>query len=321
MPRPGPAADDSPQLSLFDAPPSNEAPSTPLPLAPRSAAPREPLARPVPAPPTASESDAPAAARRNEPSPLHFMHPQAEREIQLGEHRVGYALRRARRGSIGFVVSAAGLQVNAPRWVSLQNIDSAVQAKAGWIVRKLQEQRDRARRIDAARIEWRDGTTLPFLGETVTIVLDPRVAGAVLNADAQALPGVPRLMLHVGLPQTAEPEQIRDSVQSWLQRQALRIFTDRCKHFADTLGVRMTRLSLSSAQTRWGSASADGSIRLNWRLVHFGLQVIDYVVAHELAHLREMNHSAAFWDVVRSVVPDYQVLRNTLKDVPVPVLG
>jgi predicted metal-dependent hydrolase len=321
MPRPGPADDDSPQLSLFDAPPPNEAPSTPLPLAPRSAAPREPLARPVPVPPTASQSDVPSAVRRNEPSPLHFMHPQAEREIQLGEHRVGYALRRARRGSIGFVVSAEGLQVNAPRWVSLQNIDSAVQAKAGWIVRKLQEQRDRARRLDAARVEWRDGTSLPFLGETVIIVLDPRVAGAVLNADAQALPGVPRLVLHVGLPQTAEPEQIRDSVQSWLQRQALRIFTDRCKHFADTLGVRMTRLSLSSAQTRWGSASADGSIRLNWRLVHFGLQVIDYVVAHELAHLREMNHSAAFWDVVRSVVPDYQLLRNTLKDVPVPVLG
>ena len=310
MPRPGPADDASPQLSLFDAPPSSEAPSTALP-----AMPREAPGRPV------AESPVAAPARGHEPSPLQFRHPQADREIQLGEHRVGYALRRVRRSSIGFVVSAEGLQVNAPRWVSLQNIDSAVQAKAGWIVRKLQEQRDRARRVEAARIEWRDGTSLPFLGETVIIVLDPRVAGAVLNADAQSLPGVPRLVLHVGLPQTAEPEQIRDSVQSWLQRQALRIFTDRCKHFADTLGVRMTRLSLSSAQTRWGSASADGSIRLNWRLVHFGLQVIDYVVAHELAHLREMNHSAAFWDVVRSVVPDYQALRNTLKDVPVPVLG
>ena len=157
--------------------------------------------------------------------------------MRLGEHRVGYALRRARRSSIGFVVSAEGLQVNAPRWVSLQNIDSAVQAKSGWILRKLQEQRERARRVEAARIEWRDGTSLPFLGETVIIVLDPRVAGAVLNADAQALPGVPRLVLHVGLPQTAEPEQIRDTVQSWLQRQALRIFTERCKHFAETLGV------------------------------------------------------------------------------------
>jgi predicted metal-dependent hydrolase len=310
MPRPGPADDATSQLSLFDAPPSIDAMPTP----PRASADR-------PAPPTAPEAHPRAGARRSELAPLHFRHPQADREVQLGEHKVAYALRRARRSSIGFVVGPEGLQVNAPRWVSLQNIDSAVQSKSGWILRKLQEQGERARRVEAARIEWRDGTSLPFLGETVIIVLDPRVAGATLNADAQALPGVPRLVLHVGLPQTAEPEQIRDTVQSWLQRQALRIFTERCLHFAQTLGVRMTRLSLSSAQTRWGSASADGSIRLNWRLVHFGLQVIDYVVAHELAHLREMNHSAAFWDVVRSVVPDYEKMRDTLKDVPVPVLG
>jgi len=312
MPRPGPAADLSPQLSLFDAPPS---------AAPAPSSPRPAPGRPVPSAAAEPEAGTVPAARRSELAPLQFRHPQAEREVQLGEHRVAYALRRARRRSIGFVVSAEGLQANAPRWVSLQNIDSAVQSKSGWILRKLQEQRDRARRVEAARIEWRDGTSLPFLGETVIIVLDPRVAGAVLDAGGQSLPGVARLVLRVGLPQAAEPEQIRDIVQSWLQRQALRIFGERCRHFAATLGVRMTRLSLSSAQTRWGSASADGSIRLNWRLVHFGLQVIDYVVAHELAHLREMNHSAAFWDVVRSVVPDYEKMRSTLKDVPVPVLG
>jgi predicted metal-dependent hydrolase len=263
----------------------------------------------------------PVPERRAELAPLHFRHPQADRDVLLGEHRVGYVLRRARRRSIGFVVSAEGLAVNAPRWVSLQNIDAAVRAKGTWILRKLHEQQERARRIDAARIEWHDGTSLPFLGETVIIVLDPRIAGAVLNADGEALPGMPRMTLHVGLPQNAAPEQIRDAVQSWLQRQALRIFTERCQHFAASLGVSMRRLSLSAAQTRWGSASADGSIRLNWRLVHFGMQVIDYVVAHELAHLREMNHSAAFWEVVRSVVPDYRKLRDTLKDVPVPVLG
>jgi len=151
-------------------------------------------------------------------------------------------------------------------------------------------------------------------------VLDPRVAGAVLNDQAQALPGVPRLTLHVGLPQHAEPAQIRDVVQSWLQRQARRVFEERCQHFAQRLGVRMTRLSLSAAQTRWGSASADGSVRLNWRLVHFGRSVIDYVVAHELAHLREMNHSPAFWDVVRSVVPDFEQLRGSLRAEVLPRL-
>ena len=80
----------------------------------------------------------------------------------------------------------------------------------------------------------------------------------------------------------------------------------------------MKRLSLSAAATRWGSAGADGSIRLNWRLVHFALPVIDYVVVHELAHLREMNHSARFWDAVRSVLPDYEAARLALRDPVLP---
>jgi predicted metal-dependent hydrolase len=108
-------------------------------------------------------------------------------------------------------------------------------------------------------------------------------------------------------------------VQSWLQRQARRVFEERCQHYAERLGVRVKRLALSSAATRWGSASADGSIRLNWRLVHFALPVIDYVVAHELAHLREMNHSPAFWSVVRSVIPEYERSRSTLRDELLPV--
>jgi predicted metal-dependent hydrolase len=133
------------------------------------------------------------------------------------------------------------------------------------------------------------------------------------------LPGVARRLLRVGLPQDATAEQIRDVVQSWLQRQARRVFEERCAVFAQRLNVRVRRIALSSAATRWGSANADGSIRLNWRLVHFGLPVIDYVVTHELAHLREMNHSPAFWDVVRSVLPDYEHSRLALRDGQVPV--
>jgi predicted metal-dependent hydrolase len=83
--------------------------------------------------------------------------------------------------------------------------------------------------------------------------------------------------------------------------------------------VAYTRLSLSSAQTRWGSASSNGTIRLNWRLIHFPMSSIDYVVAHELAHLREMNHSPRFWDVVRSVLPDYEQLRGSLRGDGLPV--
>lgn len=256
-------------------------------------------------------------------APLVFRHPQADREIRLNAQRVTYVLKRTRRRSIGFIVGAEGLSVNAPKWVSLRDIESALVEKASWILRKLAEQRALTHRLLAAKVDWRDGSAIPFLGETVIVVLDARAAltdgVAVLNTEAQSLPGVPKLTLHVGLPHTATATQIRDAVQSWLQRQARRVFEDRCSHFARQLGVRMTRLSLSSAQTRWGSASADGAIRLNWRLIHFALPSIDYVITHELAHLREMNHSPRFWDVVRSVLPDYERARGNLKEGVLPL--
>lgn len=306
-PRPDAMHDAMPeqQLSLFDA------------ALPASAA----GAAPAAVPPTPSMSSPPvpeAALAADPPAQRRFHHPRAQREVRLGEHHVGYEFRRARRRSIGFVVSAEGLSVSAPRWVGVGEVEQALQSKAGWILRKLHEQQQRAERMQAHRVEWRDGSGLPFLGETVILVLDARVTGAVLHTAADALPGVPRLTLHVGLPQTATQAQIREAVQSWLQRQARRVFEERCAHFAPLLNVRIKRLSLSSASTRWGSASADGSVRLNWRLVHFGLSVIDYVVTHELAHLREMNHSAAFWDVVRSVLPDYEERRGQLRSELLP---
>ncbi|HRP29643.1 MAG TPA: SprT family zinc-dependent metalloprotease [Burkholderiaceae bacterium] len=265
-----------------------------------------------PVPDAAPVSTAPAA---QEPLPR----PHAQREVLLGSQRVGYALRRSRRRSIGFAVGAEGLSVAAPRWVGLADIEAALREKSAWILRKLAEQRERERRLQAARIDWRDGATLPFLGAKLVVVLDPRCGaqpGGVL-LDAAAQPGAPAL--RVGLAHDATPQQIRDAVQSWLQRQARRIFEERCRHFAALLGVQWRRLALSSAQTRWGSASADGSVRLNWRLVHFSMPTIDYVVAHELAHLRHMDHSPRFWDVVRSVVPDLDRARSALRSEVLPV--
>jgi predicted metal-dependent hydrolase len=247
-----------------------------------------------------------------------FRHPRANREALLQGQVIGYEFRRARRRTIGFSIANEGLVVSAPRWVPAADVESALQEKSRWIVKKLQEQDERARRVAAQRIDWCDGTSIPFLGETVIVVLDPRRTGSVLEPAEGTLPGVPRLTLHVGLPQKAAPEQIRDAVQSWLQRQARRVFEERCRHFAAQLNVRWTRLSLSSASTRWGSASADGAIRLHWRLIHFALPTIDYVVAHELAHLRVMDHSPRFWDVVRSVIPDVDRLRGTLRDEALP---
>ena len=254
--------------------------------------------------------------------PAAFRHPRANREVLLIDSVVAYEFRRGKRRNIGFTVGPEGLTVSAPKWVPLYEVDAAVKEKAAWIVSKLGEANERRQRIESARIEWRDGAAFPFLGEQVIVVLDPRHAfgetGAVLNTDAQALPGVPRLTLHVGLPHNAQPAQIRDSVQAWLMRQAKRLFTERLDHFAPQLGVTWRKLALSSAGTRWGTAHSDGTIRLNWRLIHFRLPVIDYVVAHELSHLRVMDHSPRFWNTVRQVVPDYELLRGQLKDEALP---
>ena len=258
--------------------------------------------------------------------PANFKHPRANREARLRDAKVAYEFKRGKRRTIGFSVGPDGLVVTAPKWVALAEVEAALQEKASWVLKKLAETRERRAQLESNRIEWRDGTSIPFLGEQVIVVLDPRHGfdgvGAMLNTDASAanltLAGVPRLTLHVALSHQATPDQIRDAVQAWLMRQARRIFIERLNHFAPQLSVQWRKLSLSSAGTRWGSASADGSIRLNWRLIHFSQPVIDYVVTHELAHLRVMDHSPRFWDTVASVMPDYASLRGQLKDDSIP---
>jgi predicted metal-dependent hydrolase len=277
--------------------------------------------------------------------PAAFAHPRANREARLQTSIVAFELKRGKRKTIGFSVGADGLTVSAPRWVPLCEIDKAVQEKSAWIVKKLQESRERRDKLESNRIEWKDGTLIPFMGEQVIVVIDPRhlynssaatataaAAAATrgtradgqaqLHSDAHAanasLPGVPRLTLHISLPQDAAPERIRDAVQAWLMRQAKRIFEERLNLYAPQLKVQWAKLSLSSAGTRWGTAKSDGSIRLNWRLVHFRMSVIDYVVVHELSHLRVMDHSPRFWSTVESIMPDYAALRGQLKDDAIP---
>ncbi len=326
-------------LDLFDLEPAR--PTADLPVKATTSTPNEPSALVAPVS-TAIENIAtasshpPAQTLAQVLAPATYRHPAASREALLEGMVVGYQFRRGKRRTIGFSVGAEGLVVSAPKWVPLYEIDKAVQEKSGWIVKKLQETRARHDRLESARIEWKDGTTLPFLGEPVIVVIDPRhafggVGGELKNSAASAavlhtgedashtsLPGVPRLTLHIALAHDATAEQIRDSVQAWLMRQAKRVFTERLNHFAPHLGVQWRKLSLSSAGTRWGSASADGSLRLNWRLIHFKQSVIDYVVVHELSHLRVMDHSPRFWDTVRTVVPDYAELRSQLKEESVP---
>ena len=270
----------------------------------------------VPKVPFAQAARAQAAIKNVVPAaPLAstaFRHPRATREVLLNGQAVAFEVKRRKRRTIGFSVSAEGLSVSAPPWVPLPEIDRSVQGKSAWILKKLQETHERRRQLDAARMVWKDGAVFAYLGAPVRVVLGspaPHTALHVGRIEGDAAPS-----LHLSLPDDASAAQIERAVQAWLMQQASALFTRRLNHFAVQLNVQWRKLSLSSAATRWGSANASGAIRLNWRLLHFRPDVIDYVVVHELSHLRVMDHSPRFWATVQSVMPDYAALRNQLKN-------
>jgi predicted metal-dependent hydrolase len=226
-----------------------------------------------------------------------------ERVTLLSGQPVNWQLVRAKRRSIGFRIDHRGLRVSAPRWVSLREIDQALQTKASWILRKLAEWRLQSHRNAALTTRWEDGGEIRVLGERLTLSTDPTAPGIEREAG----------ILRIDLPRDAPSEQVKDRVESWLRSEALRIFAERMPIYAARLGRAPTRWALSSARTRWGSCTRDGSIRLNWRLIHFPIDLIDYVIAHELAHLVELNHSPRFWSTVGSLFPEYESARRRLR--------
>ena len=260
-------------------------------------------------------SAAKKAAGQAVPQPDSFIHPRATRQIVLDGRLVAYAVKRGKRRTIGFCVGSEGLAVSAPQGLALPEIDQAVCAKSGWILKKLTDMRERQQQLDTARTDWKEGARFAFLGKPVHVFLEPapdrRRGQAVLDADIGSANAVRRL--RITLPADASPEEIQQATEAWLMQQARQVFSARLDFFAPQLGVQWRTLGLSKALTRWGSASSSGTIRLNWRLVHFSQEVVDYVVVHELSHLRFMDHSPRFWATVESVLPDHRALRQQLK--------
>ena len=225
---------------------------------------------------------------------------ESPRTIALGERIVPYVLRRSPRRSIGLSIDHRGLRVGAPQRASLSEIESLIRRHSDWVAGKLDEWCGQ-RRPQALQI--RDGVQLPWLGRLLEVRLACGNNRGLWNEQA-----APVLTLFLRTP-TDAPRILEKA----LRERALRLFAERLEHYAQALGLRVPPLSLSSARTRWGSCSQRTGIRLNWRLIHFPLHIVDYVAVHELAHLREMNHSARFWAVVGEVFPDYRQARQDLK--------
>jgi predicted metal-dependent hydrolase len=252
-------------------------------------------ARPAATPP-ASTDESPSGTERRRP-------------ILLAGEVHHYRLRRAKRRTIGFQIDDAGLTVSAPRWVRLAEIEAAIVEKERWIRTKLNDWRDWRAKRNLPRVHYADGGTLPYLGQPVTLRLhrEQKITG-LIESDG-------RRLLCLALPPESTEAQIKDAVQAWLQTQARRVLDERLRMLAERSGLTYTSWTLSSARGQWGSCTHDGRIRLNWRLVHFALPVIDYVVAHELAHVREMNHGPRFWSAVGQLLPGFEAARDEIKGV------
>jgi hypothetical protein len=231
------------------------------------------------------------------------------RHVRLGAELVTYRLRRARRRSIGFQIDDRGLTVSAPRWVPLREIEAAIAEKRRWIVTKQREWHDWKSRHRLPMLRFVEGAALPYLGGHVTLRLGTAPT-ATRHVETE---------LHLALPADADEQQVRDAVQAWLQGEARRVFGERIERFAARSG-RYAGWTLSSARSQWGSCTHDGRIRLSWRLIHFSLPVIDYVVAHELAHLSELNHGPRFWNAVAQLLPGFEAARDEIRRVDMSAL-
>lgn len=229
---------------------------------------------------------------------------ETPRTIALGDRIVPYVLRRARRRTIGLSIDHRGLRVGAPVRASLRDVESLILRHRDWVAQKLDEWRSR-RRPELLSIV--DGVRLPMLGGSLAVRLALGGNRAVWNAAVSNALAEPVVTLCL-----RSPDDAGRVLEKALREKARQLFAERLAHYAQLLALSVPPLALSAARTRWGSCSLKSGIRLNWRLIHFPPAIVDYVVAHELAHLREMNHSPRFWAVVGQLYPDYKAARDEL---------
>jgi len=225
------------------------------------------------------------------------------RRITLDGTIVDYRLVRARRRTIGMQVDLDGLTVRAPRWVSLGEIEAALAERSTWILRTLAEWRTRRR--DVFPREWKTGAPIYFRGAELSLAVFPARRSAIRH-DLFDL-----TVLH---PAAHDERKVATFVSHWLKDEALRLLAPRVAEFARAVTTAAPPIKLSNAKSEWGSCNQRGEIRLNWRLVQLPDELADYVVAHEVAHLVELNHSPRFWAVVERLMPGHGQRRRALEE-------
>jgi len=205
---------------------------------------------------------------------------------------------RSKRKTIAIIVQRDGkVIVRAPLKASERQIRQFVESKSGWISEKKMQMQEQA---PALQKKFTAGERFPYLGQeyALSVVPGPRAGlrfegGFSLNQNSQAEAAL--------------------LFEKWYKAAARKVLTERVRFYAQKFGLKYQKIRISSARTRWGSCSSRGTLSFTWRLVMAPLEVVDYVILHELAHLRVKNHSATFWAEVARMMPDFKHQRDWLK--------
>jgi predicted metal-dependent hydrolase len=213
---------------------------------------------------------------------------------------ISYLLEHRPRRTVGLKITENGLVVHAPKRIFAHQLNQILLGKSGWILKKLQI-RDENK---VEKVQWIDGEHLLYLGQDITLKLLPANKKSIHFERNELVVHAPESSIHAAC---------RASVLMWYKRTAALDFTRRLEVFATKLGVATPPLRLSSAQSRWGSCNSRGEVRLNWRLLQAPPHIINHVICHELAHIKQMNHSAKFYAVVEKLFPDYKAAEKELK--------
>jgi hypothetical protein len=213
---------------------------------------------------------------------------------------ISYLLERRSRRTVGLKITTEGLVVHAPKRIFEFQLHQILQEKSNWILSKLEARE--ANQIE--KIEWVDGEHLLYLGQDIQLKLVSNVKKSTRFENAE-------LVIHA--PEANDHKVCSRMVLMWYKKQAFLDFSRRLEILSAKLGVPTPPLTLSNAQSRWGSCNSRGEVRLSWRLLQAPPNIINYVICHELAHLKQMNHSPKFYAVLESLFPNYKAAEKELK--------
>lgn len=222
-------------------------------------------------------------------------------EVHFGRSAIPYAIVRGQRQkTVAIAVDPLyGVRVRAPRDTPVAKLDRIVHAKAQWILERRRALEDLP--PPPSPREFVSGETFLYLGRQYRLKVDGRLA-----ADA----GV---RLVAGQLRVSRKTDAREALVAWYRDRAADRIPRRVAHWAELLDASPGSVLIRDPRKRWGSADAKGNLRFNWRIIQAPTRLVDYVVAHELAHLRYPNHTSQFWALVGTAIPDFDLRREALR--------